>query len=413
MKLTSLQSDLNTSYYNNGLKDENQQNNPFSTIQDNRDLFNIPLNQLLTKEKVTDVILRSRKSPYTVILVEENYQGTLNNLLYQKGLKLKKDIDKIQCDIFLVGGGAAGGSYMVQDKYQNPTGEIQYEKNKIISINSIVEINIGKGGEGIKEQGVNFKDDNKKFFIHRSYDGKYGYIFGNYGASVIDGGGVPYTKEILPNNGNKSIFITDNLSLQSKGGSLLVDKYISYYPSEYPGKGESKESDITEEMKYSSGYIETPVIYIPHTNIRVCKSLKNESKSFPFKEEKRYSPNYYIYWNGEKNNKKIAYGEKYLPSGVDGVEGNTLTYTIYEVNKNNNISYGGNNVSSRLYCSTYIPDEINNSMNYIGQNDFYCINGIYKTILSSFLQGYDFRQAETGDGGDGVCAIIVRGDYFE
>ncbi len=114
----------------------------------NQDLFN---NNLVPS--VQNAILLKNK--YEVLKVDKNFNGTLEDLIKQQGKRIPSELPFI--NILLVGAGSSGGWKKPQPHKSwyisaGIGGELITKKINNISLNSTVEITIGKGGIGKDSQ---------------------------------------------------------------------------------------------------------------------------------------------------------------------------------------------------------------------------------------------------------------------
>lgn len=405
MTLKNLNERLNEELYINENVDDNnlniidniQQSYPYKLNSTKENLFSIKKNQLVSKEKYYNVI---NNDNYIVILydnTENNFNGTLKSFFYNVGnLKLKSNIEEILFDVFLVGGGSSGSSLRDPEKGIPIPGQYVYKKNIKLNKEENIKIQIGKGGEEILPTYFNRKSNNKGDFLYiNSNNTIYDYKISDNVSYLID--------EIINNPGENSSFLfSNNKSIIAKGGQknfeydedilntydTKIIKNISIDLKFPYGNGLNIKENWIEGMSTSSLSLKSPKrsynlsgnnIYIPYTNIEVCKNgFHTTSLGYFIPNQKRVTMRGYEYYSNNK------------------FDGTRLFQKIY----NDDLSYGSSGYSAYVlnHMECFYASELDKH---------------FQELKSTSNMKYDFYRSRIGKGASGVCAMIVRSDYFE
>lgn len=403
MTINELQSNIEEQCFINDSENTKSQKKNFYLKDVNKEYSQINEDQIVFQKSFKDKI--TKKDKYNVILYNSTslFSGTLENFFNSRNLKLKKNVKDITFDLFLVGGGSSGSCCFNTEAYPR-AGSVIYEKQLNFDVNDNIEIMIGKGGKGFESEFFNS-------------------IIGNTNDRI-------YFSEVPPNKGGNTIFTINNQEYIAEGGgidytvneSLLkeynitrinsVDKYygtanpaFTVYEFTYYGQGVDpvlKTLSKDNLDKRCAMYGSASEKYIPYTNIPICTSgvltkLPLNLDDSTSVHSKHIMP-FELYGYSDRENKSVHVIE-WDGNPVYINDSLSRSYNLEMVESLDNYTYGGSGGCANIapyYNSLSLYDLLN-----------------FQESLKKYLKNYQFYRGRIGSGGNGVCAIIVRSDYFE
>lgn len=430
MILSELQNIINGKCFINRINENNnieteEQKVPFK-LKDEKtsDIYNLESNQLITRRFAKNYIAKSLDDNYKVLIyddIDNNYKGSLENLFLKIfNLKLKKNIDNILLDIFLIGGGSSGSCMKSISIGLPVTGEV-IQKNKLkFNKNDEIKISIGRGGESIDSEWINHIEESEWYNVEdkkinkgedtlfNDYIAKGGQkeiVIKDDGTSSIENFYGSYGKEL---NNSNPIYIRN-----VKNG----DPFLLYYDPVYLGAPYFGTNENLLLQYSNLDNLSKKNLKIPYTNIEVCTNGISTIHGQQMLVDSWYnglksasliniqSPLYEYFLKKDFPNFKIfSVSDWYIDSYLHG---GTLSCSILE--GKDNTSYGGSGD-----CGGCGPMPIiGYAANHHGVQCYQSFKeSLVKKGISQF-QYFDFYRGRIGAGGNGCCAIIVRSDYFE